>query len=109
MEAFEGEDPETPAEARLIGRKIEKLEAEIKELEQRVSDLSAPNPLRAVFAPGPDAAARWEVADVTVQRAIAALLFAPHGPLGQPRVRRFVDSASEAVQDRLEWVTDEAV
>jgi site-specific DNA recombinase len=104
LREFEGEDPETPAEARLIGRKIEKLEGEIKELERRAAALAAPDPLTDVFETGPGAADRWNAADITVRRAVASIVFAPDGPLGQPRVRRLADSKSESVMDRIVWV-----
>ncbi|MGW5475432.1 recombinase family protein [Streptomyces sp. NPDC004008] len=103
LEAFEAEDPETPAEARLIARKISKLEVEIKELDNRERALTAPNPLASMFEPGPGAAERWEATEVTAQRAVAALLLSA-GILGQPRVRRVSDSPSGAVQDRINWV-----
>ncbi|MER5912295.1 recombinase family protein [Streptomyces sp. NPDC001982] len=103
LEAFEAEDPETPAEARLIARKISKLEMEISELEGRERALTAPNPLDSMFEIGPGAAERWEAAEVTSQRAVAALLFSPE-VLGQVRVGRVADSPSEAVQDRVRFV-----
>ncbi|MCQ4193853.1 recombinase family protein [Streptomyces parvulus] len=110
LEAFEAEDPETPAEARLIGRKIAKLEGEIKELERRAAGLTEPDPLSDVFETGPGAADRWVAADITVQRTVAALVFSPQGALGQPRVRRVADSVSPAVSDRIRMVraTEEA-
>jgi len=107
LEAFENEDPETPAEARLIGRKIVKLEAEITELEERESALTAPDPLNGLFTSGPGAGERWQATPITAQRVIAAVLFAPVGPLGQPRIRRVADSASTAVPDRIVWHTED--
>ncbi|MFJ8023004.1 recombinase family protein [Streptomyces sp. NPDC096311] len=103
LEAFEAEDPETPAEARLIARKIGKLEADIRELEQRERALTAPNPLASMFEVGPGAAERWTATEVTAQRAVAAMLFSPE-ILGQVRIRRVADSPSEAVQDRIYFV-----
>lgn len=105
LEAFENEDPETPAEARLIGRKMEKLEGEIKGLGERERSLTAPNPLVSMFEVGPGAAERWERTEVTAQRAITALLLAPE-MLGQVRVRRVADSPSEQVTDRITWVRE---
>ncbi|MFJ9245579.1 recombinase family protein [Streptomyces sp. NPDC101776] len=104
LEAFEDEDPETPAEARLIGRKIGKLETEIKELEGRERSLTAPNPLTAIFETGPGAAERWQRTEVTAQRAIAALLLAPEA-IGQPCIRRVADSESGAAIDRIRWAS----
>ncbi|MFF8019818.1 recombinase family protein [Streptomyces sp. NPDC007896] len=105
LKAFEDEDPETPAEARLIGRRITALEAEIRELEERERTLTRPNPLTTMFATGPGAIERWQATEVTAQRAIAALLLSPDA-LGRPHVRRVADSASEAVQDRIRWEKD---
>ncbi|MEU7579159.1 recombinase family protein [Streptomyces sp. NPDC041068] len=106
LTAFEAEDPETPAEARVIGRKIEKLETEIRELADRESGLTAPNPLETLFPQGAaeTVAARWKATELPARRAVAALLLTPE-LLGQVRVRRVADSPSEAVQDRLNWVT----
>ncbi|MEU8866920.1 recombinase zinc beta ribbon domain-containing protein [Streptomyces umbrinus] len=102
--AFEAEDPETPAEARLIGRKIEKLSEDIARLEKREAALTpGPSPLAALFDYGPDVEKRWEAKPVEVQRQIARLVLAEDA-LGQVRVKRVTDSASEAVRDRLEWV-----
>lgn len=106
LEAFEAEDPETPAEARLIARKIGKLETEIRELQARERSLTAPNPLASMFEPGTGAAERWQRTEVTAQRAIAALLLAP-GVLGRPQVKPLANSDSEAVQDRIKLVSEE--
>ncbi|WP_339128804.1 recombinase family protein [Streptomyces sp. f51] len=105
LEAFEAEDPETPAEARLIARKISRLEEDISELEGRERALTAPNPLVSIFEAGPGAAARWERTEVSAQRAIVGMLLAP-GVLGQPRVRPVPDSESEAIQDRIRFVKE---
>ncbi|WP_405591241.1 recombinase family protein [Streptomyces sp. NBC_01092] len=80
---------------------MDELETEIATLERREADLTAPDPLDGLFETGPGAADRWVASDITVQRAVAALVFAPHGPLGQPRVRRVADSASPAARDRI--------
>ncbi|MEU3981778.1 recombinase family protein [Streptomyces sp. NPDC026672] len=103
LEAFEAEDPETPAEARIIARKISSLEETIRELQNRESALTAPNPLASMFEAGPGAAERWEATEVNAQRAIAALLFSP-GIIGQPRVMRAADSDSGSVLDRVRFV-----
>ncbi|MDQ0931439.1 hypothetical protein QFZ49_001346 [Streptomyces turgidiscabies] len=99
-------EPETLAEERRLARREERLETEVKELEQKEQALTRPNPLEALFPSGPadTIAARWKGTDVPARRAIAALLLAPD-VLGQVRVRKVADSASEAVTDRLRWVT----
>ncbi|MFI5880200.1 recombinase family protein [Streptomyces sp. NPDC051554] len=103
LKAFEDEDPETPAEARLIGRKIEKLSSEITELERREVELTpGPSPLAALFDYGPDVAARWNAKPIEVQRQIAALLLAPD-VLGEVRIMQVADSPSDAVADRIKW------
>ncbi|MEV6049733.1 recombinase family protein [Streptomyces sp. NPDC052107] len=102
LEAFEAEDPETPAEARIIARKISTLETTIREMEERERALSAPNPLASMFDVGPGAAERWAATEVTAQRAVAAFLLSP-AILGQPHVRPVSDSPSEAVPDRIRW------
>lgn len=83
----------------------EAFETEIKEWERKEADLLAPDPLSDVFKTGPGAAERWAALDVTVQRAIASIVFAPSGPLGQPRIKRVADSASPDVRDRIHWHT----
>ncbi|KUJ38961.1 hypothetical protein ADL25_22265 [Streptomyces sp. NRRL F-5122] len=103
LEAFEAEDPETPAEARIIARKISTLEASIREMQERERALTAPNPLASLFEVGPGAVERWERTEITAQRAIASLLLSPE-LLGQVRVRRVVDSDSDSVADRCRWV-----
>ncbi|MEV6946415.1 recombinase family protein [Streptomyces sp. NPDC051172] len=102
MDSFEAEDPETPAEARIIARKISRLEVEISELEERERTLTAPNPLVSMFEPGPGALEHWEATPINRRRAIAALLLTPE-ILGQVRIMRVADSESEAVQDRIRW------
>lgn len=103
LKEFEEAEPaRTLAESRERARSIEVLETEVRELEEREHSLTAPDPLSAIFETGPGAAERWSRTDVTAQRAIAALLLAPE-VIGQVRVRRVADSASEAVQDRLRW------
>ncbi|NUQ95036.1 MAG: recombinase family protein [Streptomyces sp.] len=104
LEAFEGEDPETPAEARLIGRKIERLSGEIRELETREAELTpGPSPLAALFDYGPDVEQRWDATPVEAQRSIARMLLAPD-VLGQVRVKQVSASASPNATDRLRWV-----
>ncbi|WP_326571363.1 recombinase family protein [Actinacidiphila glaucinigra] len=105
LAAFEAEDPETPAEARLIGRTIERLEAEIRELVAHEAELTRPNPLAELFEPGQDVERRWEATQVPAQRAIAALLLSP-AMLGQVRV---VPAAKRGLPaaERLVWYTTE--
>lgn len=103
----EAAEPESLAEERRFARRAERLEGEIKELADRERSLTRPNPLSAVFAPGPDVAARWKAADIAVRRAVAALLLTPEA-LGQVRIKRVADSASDAVTDRLKWVRADA-
>ncbi|MGW4545508.1 recombinase family protein [Streptomyces violaceorubidus] len=105
LAAFEAEDPESPAEARVIGRKIETLEGEIAALADKEQALTRPSPLEALFPQGPaqDVRARWDAADLSVRRAVAAVLLAPDA-LGQVRIKRVADAASEALPDRLRWV-----
>ncbi|WP_020121829.1 recombinase family protein [Streptomyces canus] len=103
LEAFENEDPETPAEARLIARKIEKLEIEITDLEQRESELTpGPSPLAALFDYGPDVEKRWEAKPVAIKRQIAALLLRPD-VLGEVRIMKATKRGS--VSDRIKWAT----
>ncbi|MFF4306993.1 recombinase family protein [Streptomyces sp. NPDC001601] len=99
--------PETLAEERRMAKREERLEASVKELEGQEQNLTRPNPLVDLFPAGPadTVAARWRATPINRQRAIAALLLAP-GVLGQVRVRREVDSPSEAVSDRIRFVKD---
>lgn len=53
-----------------------------------------------------DIAQRWESRPVTARREIAALLLSPE-VMGQVRIKRVADSASEAVEDRIRWVEAE--
>lgn len=109
LKEFEDAEPaRTLAESRERSRSVELLESEIKELERREHSLTAPNPLQTLFPKGPaeTVAARWERTDIGAQRAIAALLLAPD-VMGQVRIRRVADSASEAAQDRIRWVIAE--
>lgn len=103
LAAFEAEDPETPAEARIIGRKIEALEADIRTLEEELAALSQPHPVAALIEPGPDVAARWEAADVPTRRAVAAILFMPE-MLGQVRIIRSPYDGAP-VGERIVWLT----
>ncbi|MGW1784946.1 recombinase family protein [Streptomyces sp. NPDC002143] len=105
---WESKDPETPEAADFYGRKIRELRADIAALEKQEAGLLAPDSLADVFQTGPGAAERWAALDITMQRAVASVIFSPDGPLGQPRIRRVADSASPAVQDRIVWWTGEA-
>ncbi|MEV6542308.1 recombinase family protein [Streptomyces sp. NPDC051665] len=101
LTAFEDADPETPAEAKMIARKIEKLTATINELEKREHELTpGPSPIAALFDYGPDIAARWHAKSVEVQRKIAALLLVPE-VLGEVRIMRA--AGAETVSDRIKW------
>ncbi|WP_330282080.1 recombinase family protein [Streptomyces sp. NBC_00588] len=103
LEAFEDEDPETPAEVRLIARKIEKLEAETTALEQRETALTPrPSPLAALFNFGPDVEKRWEATPIARKRQIAALLLTPD-VLGEVRITKAAERGS--VTDRIKWAT----
>lgn len=85
---------------------IDELEGEITELEERETRLTpGPSPLAELFDHGPDIEPRWKATPVEVKRQIAALLLSTDGPLGQVRVMRVADSESDAVTDRLRWVT----
>lgn len=104
LEATRESEPESLAEEKRLARREERLGAEVRELEERERSLTRPNPLEALFPQGPAAtvAARWEATPIHRQRAIAALLLAPK-VLGQVRIRRVADSASDAVVDRINW------
>ncbi|WP_394814225.1 recombinase family protein [Streptomyces dubilierae] len=97
-------EPETLAEDRRLARREERLEEEVGQLERREAELTpGPSPLAALFDHGPDIEKRWEATPVEVQRQIARLLLTPE-ILGEVRVKRVADSASDAAVDRLEWV-----
>ncbi|MEV0483768.1 recombinase family protein [Streptomyces sp. NPDC050508] len=85
---------------------LEEYETDIAVLERKEADLIAPDPLSDVFETGPGAAQRWAALDVTAQRAVASIIFAPAGPLGQPRVCRVADSVSTDVRDRIRWYSE---
>ncbi|MGW1506013.1 recombinase family protein [Streptomyces mirabilis] len=86
---------------------IDGLEAEITELEERETKLTpGPSPLAELFDHGPDVAKRWEARPVEVKRQIAQLLLTP-GLLGEARIKRVSDSASDAAEDRIKWVTED--
>lgn len=105
LKEFEDAEPAiTLAESRERARAVEALEFVIAALEKRENALVRPDPLTHLIETGPGAAGRWADTGITAQRAIAALLFAPDGPLGQPRIMRVADSASPAVADRLRFV-----
>lgn len=104
LKATQEIEPETLAEDRRLARREERLEEEIQRLERREIELTpGPSPLAALFAPGPDIAKRWDASPVEVQRRIAQLLLAPEF-LGEVRIMRVADSASEAVEDRIRRV-----
>ena len=109
LKAFENEDPETPAEARLIGRKIEKLTAEIAGLEAEERDLSQPSRLSAIFPadPGKDVRGRWDALPVTARREIAAMLLTPQ-LLGEVRIMRAPAPGTVVpAEDRIVWHTED--
>ncbi|WP_406448953.1 recombinase family protein [Streptomyces sp. NBC_01622] len=97
---------ESDAHERRLARKEERLETEITDLEQREAELTKPNPLEELFPAGPaeTVAARWEATEITAKRAIAALILSPK-IMGEVRIKRVVDSASDAVADRITWRT----
>jgi DNA invertase Pin-like site-specific DNA recombinase len=103
LSAFEAEDPETPTETRLLGRKIDALETEISELEAQQGQLTRPSPLAGLIEPGPDVATRWAALDVPTQRQIAALLLTTEH-LGQVRIVRAPYPEAPAAE-RLVWAT----
>ncbi|MEU0967850.1 recombinase family protein [Streptomyces sp. NPDC005917] len=112
LAAFEDEDPETPAELRMIAKKIDKLEGEITALEARETELTPrPSELAGLFDYGPDVAARWKAKPADVRRKIAALLLAPDA-LGEVRINRAggTESASDRIRcaaDRIKWAVTE--
>ena len=111
LKEFEDADPATPAAADLIGRKIEKLRAEITELESKIKSLAPRPPVGDHLDLGPDAAladawSAWESAQLAVKRALVAELLSPD-MFGQPRIKRVADSASRAPADRIEFVNED--
>ncbi|MFI1044995.1 recombinase family protein [Streptomyces griseoruber] len=100
-------EPESLAEERRLAKREERQEAEVKALEEQEQNLTQPNPLEALFPQGPadTVEARWGATPIHRQRSIAALLLSP-GILGQVRIRRVADSASESVIDRINWTTE---
>lgn len=105
LEETRNAETETLAEEKRLARREERLETEVKQLEGRERELTRPSPLADLFPGGPaeTVAARWEATPIGAQRAIAALLLSPE-LLGQVRVKRVADSASETLTDRLKWV-----
>ncbi|WP_405969807.1 recombinase family protein [Streptomyces sp. NBC_00988] len=108
---FEDADPETPAAADLIGRKIEKLRAEITGLESKIKGLTPRAPMGDHLDLGPGAAladawSAWESAQLAVKRALVAELLSPD-MFGQPRIKRVADSTSRAPADRIEFVNED--
>ncbi|MFD5252581.1 hypothetical protein ACFWM5_06995 [Streptomyces bobili] len=85
---------------------MEEIETDIAALEVNLSKLTAPDPLAGLLSDEPSAdLITWRrAAPVTAQRVVAALLLTP-GLLGQVRIKRVTDSASDAVTDRLWWVS----
>jgi site-specific DNA recombinase len=101
-------EPETLAEERRLARREERLEEDVQRLERREIELTpGPSPLAALFSPGPDVEKRWDATPVEVQRQIAQLLLTPE-LLGEVRIKRVADSASEDAMDRIEWVRADA-
>lgn len=87
---------------------MEALETEIATLSARVSAASRPNPIAALFTPGPDVAAQWASTPVTVRRAVAAILFTPEF-LGRAHLGRApVPGAASPASERFRWYTDTA-
>lgn len=105
----EGDDAETLAEVRIIGRKIEKLETEITALEAKEIELTPrPSKLAELFGDyAPDVERRWKAAPVEVKRQIAQLLLTPDA-LGEVRIMRVADSPSDAPADRIKWAVTAA-
>jgi site-specific DNA recombinase len=93
--------PSTPRASLALVAALGELEGEIAELESEEAKLTRPNPLAALFAPGPDVMARWKAADTAVRRQVAALLLVPER-LGQVRVQR-ADRPGQPAFERLEW------
>ncbi len=104
LQETEQAEPESLAEERRFARRAERLESDIRELEEQERALTAPSPLADLFPAGPadTVAARWAATDITRQRAIAALLLSPE-VMGQVRIKRAADSDSEQVKDRVRW------
>jgi DNA invertase Pin-like site-specific DNA recombinase len=85
MSRMEATDPETAAEARMLGRGIHRLDTKINDLEAEERRLSAPEVLRDLIEPGADVAQRWEAAPIAARRRVARLLLVS-GILGQVRI-----------------------
>ena len=99
--------PKSPRAALVMVAMIEETEGEIAELEERETKLTpGPSPLAELFDHGPDVAKRWEAKPVEIRRQIAQLLLTP-GLLGEARIKRVSDSASDAAEDRIRWVTED--
>lgn len=107
VKAFEDADPETPAEARINGRKIEKLEAEIADLDKRIKELTPRRPVIALLNIEPGAAVgavwtAWSSAPISVQREIVAHVCTANA-LGVPLIMRVKGTGQRLVsaQDRI--------
>lgn len=84
---MERAEPESLAEAKMIGRGIETLEKKISKLEDDERNLTMPAVLTDLIKPGADAAERWQAAPVEARREAARLLLSPDW-LGQVRITR---------------------
>ena len=92
LKEFTAADPETPAAADLIGRKIEKLNTEIADLDGRIKKLTPRPPAtnKLGIEPGATLAqvwSAWESAPLNVQREIAHDVLSPNA-LGMALVMR---------------------
>jgi site-specific DNA recombinase len=85
---MEEADAESLTEARILSKKVAKLEAKISALEAEERRLTTPSVLTDILGDGPgkDVAARWLAAPVAAQRKVTSLLLAPE-VLGQVRIR----------------------
>ncbi|WP_345127068.1 recombinase family protein, partial [Streptomyces chiangmaiensis] len=107
-DVMEAAEPASLAEARMIARGLERLEADIARLEAEVRDLTLPAALSDLIQPGANVVRRWEAAPISARRAVARLLLTP-SVLGEVRVHRIGSGRwrNIAAVDRIEWYRED--
>ncbi|MFI5799830.1 recombinase family protein [Streptomyces sp. NPDC051677] len=101
-DVMEAAEPASLAEARMIARGLERLEADIDRLEEEVRNLTLPAALSDLIQPGVNVWRRWEAAPISSRRSIARLLLTP-SVLGEVRVHQIGSGRKVDAMDRIEW------
>jgi hypothetical protein len=94
--------------ATLAARAEPAILARLRAAEGREAELSTPEALRGLMAPGQNVADRWEAAPISAKREVARLLLAPD-VLGELRVTRYPSRGHKVpAADRITWRRDDS-